>query len=76
VSADQFREYPPIVSRTNANKILNREGLLGTRDNMAEDETPAYTVLAPGEPRLEDEKMSYQMLPETRACSEGEAGMW
>ena len=76
VSADQFREYPPIVSRTNANKILNREGLLGTRDNMAEDETPAYTVLAPGEPRLEDEKMSYQMLPKTRACSEGEAGMW
>ncbi|NJL16255.1 MAG: hypothetical protein HC938_02725, partial [Nitrospira sp.] len=26
VSADQFRQYPPIVSRTNAVKMLNREG--------------------------------------------------
>jgi hypothetical protein len=76
VSADQFREYPPIVSRTNANKILNREGLLRTGDSEAADETLAYTMLAAGEPSLDDEKTSYQLLPKARECSEGEAGIW
>jgi hypothetical protein len=76
VSADQFREYPPIVSRTNALKILNREGLLRTGDDPAADETLVYTMLAHGEPDLKDGDMSYHLLPKARACSEGEAGMW
>lgn len=76
VSADQFREYPPIVSRTNALKILNREGLLRTGDNTEADEKLSYTMLSPGEPSLGDDKTAYQLLPKARTCSEGEAGMW
>jgi len=76
VSADQFREYPPIVSRTNAIKILNREGLLRTGDNTEADEKLSYTMLSPGEPSLGDDKTAYQLLPKSRACPEGEAGMW
>jgi hypothetical protein len=76
VSSDQFHEYPPIVSRTNAIKILNREGLLRTGEDKAADETLAYTILPPGEPDLKEEGTSYQLLPKARTCSEGEAGMW
>ena len=70
------RRNSPIVSRTNAIKILNREGLLRTGDNTEADENLSYTTLPPGEPSLGDDKTAYQLLPKARACSEGEAGMW
>jgi hypothetical protein len=76
VSADQFRVYPPIVSRTNALKILNREGVLRTGDDMLADEKISYTMLSSGEPDLNDEALSYRLLPKARGCSEGEAGVW
>ncbi len=76
VSADQFRAYPPIVSRTNALKILNREGVLRTGDEMLAEEKISYTMLSSGEPDLNDEALSYRQLPKARACSEGEAGVW
>jgi len=76
VSADQFRVYPPIVSRTNALKILNREGVLRTGDEMLAEEEISYTMLSSGEPDLNDEALSYRQLPKARACSEGEAGVW
>jgi hypothetical protein len=76
VSADQFREYPPIVSRMNAIKILNREGILRTGEDSESDETLSYTLLQPGEPRTSGKAMPYQPLPRSRSCSEGEAGMW
>jgi hypothetical protein len=76
VSADQFREYPPIVSRMNAIKILNREGILRTGDDRESDERLSYTLLPPGESRTSSKAPPYQLLPKSRACSEGEAGMW
>jgi hypothetical protein len=76
VSSDQFREYPPIVSRTNAVKILNREGLLRTDDDTAADESLTFTTLSPNEPDQKDKATPYQLLPKSRNCSEGEAGMW
>jgi hypothetical protein len=76
VSADQFREYPPIVSRMNAIKILNREGILRTVDDRESDERLSYTLLPPGESRTSSKAPPYQLLPKSRACSEGEAGMW
>ncbi|MGQ0665429.1 MAG: hypothetical protein ACT4O4_00180 [Nitrospiraceae bacterium] len=76
VSADQFRVYPPIVSRTNALKILNREGVLRTGDELPVDEKISYTMLSSGAPDLEEEALSYQLLPKARPCSEGEAGVW
>lgn len=77
VSADQFREYPPIVSRTNAIKILNREGLLRTGDDREADETPASsTLMPPDESGVSNKVAPYQLLPKSRTCSEGEAGMW
>jgi hypothetical protein len=76
VAADQFREYPPIVSRTNALKILNREGLLRTEEDTAADEQLSFTMLPPGKPDLKEKGSSYRLLPNSRTCSEGEAGMW
>jgi hypothetical protein len=76
VAADQFRVYPPIVSRTNAVKILNREGVLRTGDETATDEKIVYSMLLPDEPDLTDEEMPYRLLPKARTCSEGEAGIW
>jgi hypothetical protein len=76
VAADQFRPYPPIVSRTNAMKILNREGVLRNGDDTVADEKIVYTMLLPDEPDLGDETMSYNLLPKARTCSEGEAGVW
>jgi hypothetical protein len=76
VSADQFREYPPIVSRMNAIKILNREGILRTGEDSESGETLSYTLLQPGEPRTSGKATPYQPLPRSRSCSEGEAGMW
>jgi hypothetical protein len=72
VSADQFREYPPIVSRTNAVKILNREGLLRTDAGKAADETLTFTRPDSNDPHA----TPYQLLPKSKACPEGEAGLW
>ncbi len=76
VSADQFREYPPIVSRTNALKILNREGLLRTGNEMFADEEIGFTMLDSDKPDLEEKDMSARLLPKARTCSEAEAGIW
>jgi hypothetical protein len=76
VSADQFRPYPPIVSRTNAVKILNREGLLRTGSEPITEEKIDSVMLASDEPDVNDEARSYQLLPKARECSEGEAGAW
>ena len=76
VSADQFREYPPIVSRTNAVKILNREGLLRTDAEKTEDETLTFARLDPDAPNHKHDGTPYQLLPNSKACPEGEAGLW
>jgi hypothetical protein len=76
VSADQFREYPPIVSRTNAIKILNREGLLRTGVDRDADETLTYALVPPEESDESSKSTSNQILPKSRACPEGEAGRW
>ncbi|CUQ67806.1 hypothetical protein [Candidatus Nitrospira inopinata] len=77
VSSDQFHEYPPIVSRTNALKILNREGLLRAGGDAAAEETFLFSSLPDDEPRPKEQKVpSYQLLPKSRICPEGEAGMW
>ena len=76
VSADQFRQYPPIVSRTNAVKILNREGVLRTDDDLPSDEQIQVTLLSPDEPDVKEGEMSHQLLPKAKACSEAEAGVW
>jgi hypothetical protein len=76
VSADQFRAYPPIVSRTNAVKILNRESLLRTSDQPVEDEQLSYSMLSPDGPDLQDIDLSSRLLPKSRPCSEAEAGIW
>jgi len=76
VSADQFRPYPPIVSRLNAMKILNRESLLRTDDETFPDEEIVVTMLRSDEPDLRDEDVSYRLLPKAIVCSEGMAGIW
>lgn len=77
VSAEQFREYPPIVSRTNAIKILNREGLLRTGDDREADEPlNSVTPMPPDKSGASSKGTPYQLLPKSRTCSEGEAGMW
>ena len=76
VAAEQFREYPPIVSRTNAVKMLNREGVLRTRNDGFSDETLQVTVLPSNEPTREEGEISYHSLPRAKICSEAEAGTW
>jgi hypothetical protein len=76
VSADQFRQYPPIVSRTNAVKMLNREGVLRTQDDGFAEEKLFVTMLSADESNREEEEISYQILPRAKACSEAEAGVW
>jgi hypothetical protein len=76
VSAEQFRQYPPIVSRTNAVRMLNREGVLRTRNDRFADETLQVMILPPNEPTREDEVISYHPLPRAKTCSEAEAGAW
>ena len=76
VSADQFRPYPPIVSRLNAIKILNRESLLRNGDETFTDEEIEVTMLGSDEPDLQDEEVSYRLLPKAILCSEGMAGIW
>ena len=76
VSADQFRPYPPIVSRTNAVKMLNREGVLRTQDEGFADENLLVTMVSSGEPTREEAEALYRALPKAKACSEIEAGVW
>ena len=76
VSADQFRQYPPIVSRTNAVKMLNREGVLRTSDEALTEEKLQVTMLPPEEPPMKEGAVSYRALPRAKACSEAEAGVW
>lgn len=76
VSADQFRQYPPIVSRTNAVKILNREGVLRTDNHVSNNEQIQLTLLSSDEPDVKEGGMTYQLLPKAKACSEAEAGVW
>lgn len=75
VSADQFRQYPPIVSRTNAVKILNREGVLRTGEAFA-DEKLQVTMVPPNESNSKEQEVSYRALPRAKVCSEAEAGVW
>jgi len=76
LSADQFGTFPLKISRLNAMKILNRESVLRTGDEMFADEKIEFEMLASDEPDLHDEDMSYQILPKARACPEGTAGDW
>ncbi len=76
VSADQFRQYPPIVSRTNAVKMLNREGVLRTDTEDSADEKLKITMLSPNEPNVKEQEVSYRVLPRAKTCSEAEAGVW
>ncbi len=76
VSADQFRQYPPIVSRTNAVKMLNREGVLRTSDDAFTDEKLQVTMVSSDEPTMKEGDLSYRVLPRAKACSEAEAGVW
>ncbi|HMS82491.1 MAG TPA: hypothetical protein PKD12_02430 [Nitrospira sp.] len=76
VSAEQFRPYPPIVSRTNVVKMLNREGVLRTRNGGSSDETLQVTILPATESGREDGDLSYRPLPRAKVCSEAEAGTW
>jgi hypothetical protein len=76
VSADQFRQYPPIVSRTNAVKVLNREGVLKTSDDSFAEEKIQVTMLPSDEPPMKDEAVSYRALPRAKTCSEADAGVW
>ena len=76
ISADQFRQYPPIVSRTNAVKILNREGVLRTSDEGFAEEKLQLTVLSSEEPNMKEREVLYRILPRAKACTEAEAGVW
>ena len=76
VLADQFRQYPPIVSRTNAVKMLNREGVLRTNNEVFAEEKLQVTILPSNEPSVKEGAISYQTLPRAKACSEAEAGVW
>lgn len=76
VSADQFRQYPPIVSRTNAVKMLNREGVLRTADDAFADEKLQVMMLPPNESDVKEQEASYQILSRAKTCSEAEAGVW
>lgn len=76
VAGDQFRQYPPIVSRTNAVKMLNREGVLRTSDDAVAGEKLQLTVLSSDEPNMKEGEVAYRVLPRAKACSEAEAGVW
>lgn len=76
LSADQFGTFPLKVSRLNAMKILNRESVLRTGDEMFADEKIEFRMLRPDEPDLKDEAVSYQPLSKAHVCPEGTAGDW
>ena len=76
VSSDQFRQYPPIVSRTNGVKMLNREGVLRNSNETFADEKLLVTMVTTNEQNEQNQTVSYHALPRAKACSEAEAGMW
>jgi len=77
LSADQFEPYPPIVSRTNAMNILNRESVLRVGDEMFAGEEMGVTMPGPDEPgNSKDAEPVYRVLPKALECSEGTAGVW
>ena len=76
VAADQFRQYPPIVSRTNAVKMLNREGVLRTNDETFADEKLQVTMVSSDEQNLKEGERAQRLLPRAKVCSEAEAGVW
>ena len=76
LSADQFGTFHLKIARTNAMKILNREGILRTGDETFANEKIEFTMLRPDEPDVKDELVSYRLLPKARVCPEGMAGDW
>ena len=76
LSADQFGTFPLKIARTNAMKILNREGILRTGDETFANEKIEFTMLRSDEPDVKDELVSYRLLPKARVCPEGMAGDW
>lgn len=76
VSSDQFRPYPPIVSRTNAVKMLNREGVLRTSADAVAEEKLQVTIVSSDELKRKEGESSYRVLPRAKTCSEAEAGVW
>jgi hypothetical protein len=76
LSADQFGTFPLKLSRLNAMKILNREGVLRTGDETFANEKIEFTMLRPDEPDLRDESVSYTPLSKAHVCPEGTAGDW
>lgn len=76
ISSDQFESYPPIVSRTNAMNMLNRESVLRIGDETFAGEKMEFTMLSPDEPDRKDDGTTYRILPKAIVCSEGTAGAW
>jgi hypothetical protein len=76
LSSDQFQSYPPIVSRTNAMSILNRENVLRIGDETFAGEAIGFTMLDLAEPDRSDENKTYLTLPKALVCPEGTAGDW
>jgi hypothetical protein len=76
LSAEQFGTFPLKISRLNAMKILNRESVLRAGDETFAGEKMEFTMLDAGEPDLQDDAVSYQLLPKARECPEGTAGDW
>ena len=76
LSADQFQSYPPIVSRTNAMNMLNRENVLRIGDETFAGEAIGFTMLDPDEPDRRDDNTTYLILPKALVCPEGTAGVW
>ena len=76
LSAEQFGTFPLKISRLNAMKILNRESVLRAGDETFAGEKMEVTMLDAGEPDLQDDAVSYQLLPKARECPEGTAGDW
>ena len=76
LSADQFGTFPLKVSRINAMKILNRETVLRTGEEMFADEKIEFTMLRSDEPDFKDKDQSYRLLPKAHVCPEGAAGDW
>jgi hypothetical protein len=76
LSADQFGTFPLKIARTNAMKILNREGILRTGDETFANEKIEFTMLRSDEPDVKDELVPYRLLPKARVCQEGMAGDW
>jgi hypothetical protein len=76
ISSDQFESYPPIVSRTNAMKILNRESVLRIGDETFAGEKIGFTMVNSDERDRQDKETTYRTLPQALVCPEAAAGDW